>query len=84
MQIVERCGFKTMIIMFLSNLGYAYENMKEYRKSNEFYEKSLRISMNIGSRYNIALSFHNLASNYQELEEYATAKKYYEAALPIY
>ena len=54
------------------------------RKSNSCYEKSLQISKEIESRYNIALSYHNLGSNYQEMAENATAKTHYEAALYIY
>ena len=47
MLIAEECGFKQLMVMFLCNIGYAYKKMLELRKSNSFYEKSLRISMEI-------------------------------------
>ena len=84
LQIAQECGFQHMVIMFLSNMGYAYKALREFRKSNAYYERSLNLAMDIKSRYNIALSFHNLGSNYQELQELENAKNYYKAALAIY
>jgi len=84
MLIAEEYGFKQLTVMFLQNIGYAYKNMQELRKSNSFYERCLKISNEISSRYNIALSLHNLGSNYQEMEEHTTAKIYFESALKIY
>ena len=47
LQIAEECGFKQLMVMFLCNIGYAYKKMMELRKSNTYYEKSLRISYEI-------------------------------------
>ena len=73
-----------MMVMFHSNIGYAFREIGEMRKSNMCYEKSLNLSRDIQSTYNIALSFHNLGVNYQYLEEYKTSKTYYEASLELY
>ena len=47
LQIAEECEFKHMKVLFLSNMGVAYKNMRELRKSNAFFEKSLSISTDI-------------------------------------
>ena len=40
LQIAEECEFKHMKVLFLSNMGVAYKNMRELRKSNR--SKSLK------------------------------------------
>ena len=47
MLIAEECGFKQLMVMFLCNIGYAYKNMQELRKSNSFYERCLKIATEI-------------------------------------
>ena len=47
LHIAEKCGYKKLMVMLLCNIGFAYKKMNESRTSIKFYEKSLRISIDI-------------------------------------
>jgi tetratricopeptide (TPR) repeat protein len=66
-------------------MGLVYENMGEYSKALEFYEKDLEITLKVlpENHPDLATNFSNIASLYYEIEEYSKALSLYERALKI-
>ncbi len=67
----------------LSNLGLAYFDRGESRKSIEYYEQALKISREIGDRQGEGNNLDNLGSAYFHLGESRRAIEYHELALKI-
>jgi tetratricopeptide (TPR) repeat protein len=67
----------------LSNLGYAYDDLGEYKKAIEYYEQSLAISREIGDPRDESSGLGNLGVVYRNLGEYETAIQYDEEALKM-
>lgn len=65
------------------NLGYAYDDLGEYRRAIEFYEQTLAIAREIGDRHSEGLSLGNLGVAYAQLGETRRAIEFHEQALII-
>ncbi|HJR05737.1 MAG TPA: tetratricopeptide repeat protein [Pyrinomonadaceae bacterium] len=67
----------------LGNLGYAYDDLGEYRRAINFYEQILSIARESGNRLHEGTALGNLGVSYQNLGESRRAIEFYEQQLPI-
>ncbi len=67
----------------LGNLGYAYDDVGEYRRAIEYYEQDLAIAREIGDRRGEGQDLGNLGVAHYSLGEYRLAIQYYEQSLSI-
>ena len=67
----------------LGNLGLAYSNLGQVKKSIEYYQKALLISNEIGDRRGEENGLGNLGNTYSKLGQVEKAIEYYEQALVI-
>ena len=69
--------------MALNNLGLAYADLGEARRSIEYYEQDLAICREAGDRRGEGLTLGNLGDAYADLGETQRAIEYYEQDLAI-
>jgi tetratricopeptide (TPR) repeat protein len=67
----------------LGILGYAYDDLGEYRRAIEFYEQQLIIAREVGSRQSEEAALGNLGTAYINLDETRRAVEFYEQALVV-
>jgi tetratricopeptide (TPR) repeat protein len=67
----------------LCNLGNAYNNLHDYAKAIEFYQKALPIQREAGNRQFEANSLGGLGDTYQSLSEYQKAIEFHQKSLEI-
>ena len=67
----------------LGNLGYAYDDLGEYRRAIGFYEQRLDIAREIGDRRGEGNALGNLGVAYKNLGEMSRAIEFYEQRLDI-
>ncbi|MBA3012951.1 MAG: tetratricopeptide repeat protein [Desulfobacula sp.] len=74
------------VATLLNNLGMAYKTLGETTKAIEYYEKALRIDLNVfGDQHpKVAIRYNNLGSAYKTLGETTKAIEYFEKALRIF
>ncbi|MSP13384.1 MAG: tetratricopeptide repeat protein [Chloroflexi bacterium] len=74
---------RSMEGVHLGNLGYAYNDLGEYRRAIEFYEQRLAIAREIGDRRGEGAALGNLGLAYAALGETRRAIEFYEQDLAI-
>ena len=67
----------------LNNMGLIYYEIKNYNKALEYYERSLKLKLNIDDKIGIASSLNNIGIIHLVLDNYEKALEYYEKSLKI-
>ncbi|HXB40024.1 MAG TPA: tetratricopeptide repeat protein [Bacteroidia bacterium] len=67
----------------LSNLSFIYKNKGDIATALDYFERSLKISEEIGDRIGEAIELNNLGVLHQNLGDIPKALKYYERSLKI-
>jgi len=65
------------------NLGYAYDDLGDYRRAIEFYEQAVTIAREIGDRSSEGLALNNMGLAYRNMGETRRAIELYPQALVI-
>lgn len=60
----------------LNNLGVVASEQKDFRKSNEYFRKSLGLRLQIGNFHWVAYQYYNIADSYFSLRQLDSAKHY--------
>ena len=60
-----------------------FHSLGQYNKAQEYQEKALAITIEIGDKYGEAAIYGNLGTLFQSLAEYDKSRKYQEKALAI-
>ncbi|WP_165944068.1 tetratricopeptide repeat protein [Aquimarina spinulae] len=66
-----------------SNIGDIYSNLKDYKTSNYYLEKSKNLSKKTGDTYNYAATLISLGVNYQKQGHHNEAISFYNEAITI-
>jgi tetratricopeptide (TPR) repeat protein len=78
---------KSGIATSYNNVAFMYNEMEDYPKSAEYYEKALEKQLKLGldtlKHPDIAITYHNLGSLYDDMKQHTKAIDYYEKALVI-
>ncbi len=67
----------------LNNLGFLYDNLRDYGTSLKYYTESLNLSRKIGDIEGEAIALLNIGVSYEEQEDLDRAMEYYNTALNI-
>tara|TARA_R100000908_G_scaffold65272_1_gene53568 strand:- start:2166 stop:4217 length:2052 start_codon:yes stop_codon:yes gene_type:complete len=73
-----------MLTLLYNNLGGAYEDVKEYEKSQYYLEKSMEMARSINSKVNESRAILNLANVSREQGKYTDALAYYDQAAVLW
>ena len=79
----KRLGSPAAQVNALGNLGIAYKNLGEFRRSIEYYEQTLAISSAANNRRLESIAFGNLGVAYGHLGDNGRALEYQEKHLTI-
>ena len=80
----KKYNLKKDISLSLGRLGLVYNKKKEYEKSFEYLNVSLKIEKEIGFIHGIAKTLSNIGYNYVDMGKKELGKKYLKEALLIF
>lgn len=89
-RILSACGVKDdnnyWEAVAYSNIGSIYFSHGDYNQALEYYEKALKIWLDIfsGNHHEVATNYNNVGYAYQSQGEYTKALEFYEKALKIW
>ncbi|MDP2721826.1 MAG: tetratricopeptide repeat protein [Bacteroidales bacterium] len=83
--ILANTGDDRSLSQVLNNLGEIYNfELKDYKKAQELYEKSLRIKQKMNDKIGIALLNNNIGTLYANMEDAPMALHYFEISKKLY
>ncbi|MFA5416821.1 MAG: tetratricopeptide repeat protein [Bacteroidales bacterium] len=83
--ILESTGADRSLSQVLTNLGEIYNfELKDYKKAQELYEKSLRLKKKMNDKIGIALLNNNIGTLYANMEDAPMALHYFEISKKLY
>jgi tetratricopeptide (TPR) repeat protein len=84
LNIYERLGDEQGMLKTYINLGVLYDDLKQYARAKEYYERVLTLASRISvDPEHIASTYLNLGACYYWVQDYATAIQQYEQALAL-
>lgn len=83
LQIHQELGYKTDMVLVLSNMAGIYEELKEYQKAGVTYEKSLSLAKDLGEKSYEAHVLINISIMYSKSGRYEKALELSSRALEI-
>ena len=67
----------------LGRIGLVYESVGEYSKALEYFQRALKLSIEIGHKRNQSFHLSNLGLIYEHMNDYARSMEHYDEALAI-
>jgi PAS domain S-box-containing protein len=83
LQIHQELGYKTDMVLVLSNMAGIYEELKDYQKAGATYEKSLNMAKDLGEKSYEAHVLINISIMYSKWGKYEKALGFSLQALEI-
>lgn len=92
--IAEELGAKSLISVWLANIGIVYDDQAEFtsnasekeelnKKALEYYFKALKIDKELGNKSGMAIRLGNIGSLYTDIKKYSEAEYYLLEALKL-
>lgn len=82
LQYAEQAGIDDNVIL-LNTIGAIYSDIGNSAKGLEYFQKSLKISRNLGDKETIEMCISNIGGIYYMLENYDRALEYFEEGLQL-
>jgi tetratricopeptide (TPR) repeat protein len=67
--------------LILSQLGFIYENQREFENAIKYYNEALKYQLFIRDYTNLGVTYHQLGNCYFDLQEYSLALTNYQSAV---
>lgn len=80
----RRAYFKKELSFAYNNIGIYFQNLGDYLRSLDYFEKNLELSLEIDNQRGIVNSYNNMGNSYKYLDDTLKALEYYEKSLFIW
>jgi len=81
--LAEKLDYKKGIALSYRRIGYIHNQLSEYPKALEYYQKGLSVNEQLGDKANIAWFLNSMGTIYKDLSDFPKALEYYQKALTV-